>query len=178
MSLYHSQLNVELLKMNQNKQWRRILGKDIIDVRLNDVEAILRVLAMSYFMNDYKATISGFLNAFSNSTKKWTNDDICFAKDLWDAFLDSTSGCVASDFRTGSSRLSITVFESVFYAACQSSILNKEVNIPIITSEYIEMLKSDNTFIEHSTGKTTRRESVFRRAERASEILEEYIHAY
>lgn len=177
MSLYHSSMNVELLKLNENHEWRRLLGKDVIDVRLTDVEAILRVLAMSFYKNEYRATISGFLNAFSNSTKTWDDAKVNFTKELWNSFFTSTSQCTVDDFRTGGNRLSITLFESVFYAASFSSIQSGVVNMPEITSEYIQKLKVDEEFVEHSTGKTTRRESVNRRAERAREILEEYLNA-
>ncbi|HGZ6486527.1 TPA: DUF262 domain-containing protein [Vibrio parahaemolyticus] len=176
MSLYHSKLNVELLRLNESQEWRRILGKDVIDVRLNDVEAILRVLAMSFYKEQYRATISGFLNAFSNSTKSWDDDKVNFTIHLWNAFFESATSCTAEDFRLGGNRLSITIFESVFYAACYSSIQTGIIDIPNITSAYVERLKSDAEFIEHSTGKTTRRESVNRRVERAREILEEYLH--
>lgn len=176
MSLYHSKLNVELLRLNENQEWRRILGKEVIDVRLNDVEAILRVLAMSFYKEQYRATISGFLNAFSNSTKSWDDEKVNFTIRLWNAFFESATSCTAEDFRLGGNRLSITIFESVFYAACFSSIQTGTINVPEITSAYVERLKSDTEFIEHSTGKTTRRESVNRRVERAREILEEYLH--
>ncbi|TXY12719.1 DUF262 domain-containing protein [Vibrio mimicus] len=176
MSLYHSSLNVELLKLNENRDWRRLLGKDVIDVRLSDVEAILRVLAMSFYINEYKTTISGFLNSFAKSTKTWDESNVQFVRDLWSAFYSRTTECNAESFRTGGNRLSITVFESVFYAACYKSIKSRIIDIPNITAEYVERVKSDSEFIEHSTGKTTRRESVRRRAERAKEILEEYLN--
>ncbi|EHR1009671.1 DUF262 domain-containing protein [Vibrio parahaemolyticus] len=177
MSLYHSNMNVELLKLNENADWRRLLGKEVIDVRLSDVEAILRVLAMSFYKDQYRATISGFLNAFSNSTKTWDDAKVTFTKELWNAFFANSTQCTEEDFRTGGNRMSITVFESVFYAATYSSIQTGIVDLPTITPEYVERLKADEEFIEHSTGKTTRRESVNRRAERAREILEEFLNA-
>ncbi len=177
MSLYHSNMNVALIKLNENQDWRRLLGKEVIDVRLNDVEAILRVLAMSFYKDKYRATISGFLNAFSNSTKMWDSEKVLFTKELWDAFFANSTQCIEEDFRAGSNRLSITIFESVFYAASYSSIQKGVVDMPVITSEYIQKLKADEEFIEHSTGKTTRRESVNRRSERAREILEEHLNA-
>ncbi|MBN8033458.1 DUF262 domain-containing protein [Vibrio vulnificus] len=176
MSLYHSSLNVELLKLNEHSEWRRLLGKEVIDVRLSDVEAILRVLAMSFYINEYKTTISGFLNSFAKSTKQWNDSDVQFVRDLWGAFFASTASCTAENFKTGGNRLSITVFESVFYAACYRSIQSGTIDIPRITPEYVDIVKADPVFIEHSTGKTTRRESVRRRAERAKEILEEYLN--
>ncbi|NOJ14200.1 DUF262 domain-containing protein [Vibrio splendidus] len=178
MSLYHSKFNVSLIKLNENTVWReRILGKDNIDTRLNDVEAILRTIAMVHSRKDYKNTISGFLNTFSNSTKSFTQEDTDFFKDLWDAFMVACEGLQVEDFRTGANRLSITLFESVFYAACVSSVEQRIVNIPPITPQFLTLLKADEQFISTSTGKTTRKESVVKRTDRARLLLKEFIDA-
>lgn len=176
MSLYHSKFNVSLIKLNENPVWRNvILGKEVVDMRLNDVEAILRTIAMVHSRKDYKNTISGFLNTFSNATKSFSDDEIAFFHELWDSFMRACKGLETEDFRTGANRLSITLFESVFYAACRSSVEKGVVDIQPITSEFINILKSDEIFIESSTDKTTRRESVVKRTNRAREVLREFI---
>lgn len=178
MSLYHSEFNVSLIKLNENEVWRNIiLGKEVVDMRLNDVEAILRTLAMVNSREDYKNTISGFLNTFSNATKLFTKEDSEFYKELWNSFMRACTEVKITDFRTGANRLSITLFESVFYAACRESVEKKVINIPKITTEFLNRLKMDAAFIESSTGKTTRRESVIKRTDRARYMLKEYINA-
>lgn len=138
MSLYHSKFNVSLIKLNENDIWRKvILGKDIVDMRLNDVEAILRTLAMVHSREEYKTTISGFLNTFSNATKSFSEEDTAFFRELWEGFMMACGNVQAEDFRTGANRLSITLFESVFYAACRSSVEQRIVNIPPVTSEML-----------------------------------------
>jgi hypothetical protein len=175
MSLYHSRFNVSLIKLNEDEVWRNtILGKDIVDMRLNDVEAILRTLAMVNSRENYKTTISGFLNMFSNATKSFSQEDTDFFKELWYGFMLACDGLKVEDFRTGANRLSITLFESVFYAACRSSVEQRVVNVTPITSEYLVLLKADPIFIEASTGKTTRRENVVTRTDRARELLQEF----
>lgn len=177
MSLYHSKFNVSLIKLNENDIWRNtILGKDIVDMRLNDVEAILRTLAMVHSREKYKTTISGFLNTFSNAMKSFTQEDTDFFRDLWNSFMVACKKLEVEDFRTGANRLSITLFESVFYAACRSSVEQRVVNVPSITSEYLTLLKADQIFIDASTGKTTRRESVEKRTDRARDLLKEFIN--
>ncbi|MCD9545022.1 DUF262 domain-containing protein [Photobacterium carnosum] len=178
MSLYHSNFNVSLIKLNENDVWRNvILGKNIVDMRLNDVEAILRTLAMVHCREKYKTTISGFLNSFSNATKSFTQEDTDFFKELWNSFMLACDGLKVEDFRTGANRLSITLFESVFYAACRSSVEQRIVAVPPITSEYLAILKADQKFIEASTDKTTRKESVVNRTDRARDLLQEFINA-
>ncbi|MGR5080884.1 DUF262 domain-containing protein [Photobacterium swingsii] len=172
MSLYQSKFLVHLLSLNEHSEWRRILGKELQDLRLNDVEAILRTLAMTEYHSNYKASIYGFLNTYSNSVKTYTEDHIAFISQVWDEFMNACSNLDESDFRTGGSRMSITLFESLFYAATASSFENRNIDIRSIPASFVETLKADSRFIEYSTGKTTRKESVLGRLSRARELYE------
>ncbi|HBN0972720.1 TPA: DUF262 domain-containing protein, partial [Escherichia coli] len=71
MSLYHSDFLSNLVSLNENKTWRKILSKNVVDMRLSDIEAILRTFAMSLFTSQYKSSVSGFLNNFSNYAKNY-----------------------------------------------------------------------------------------------------------
>ncbi|ELG4655682.1 DUF262 domain-containing protein [Vibrio fluvialis] len=173
MSMYHSKFNSSLLKLNANEKWRELLGKPVEDLRLTDVEAILRTFAMLCYSDSYKNSISGFLNSFSNHTKEFDERKRQLLADIWVEFMKACNMLTDDDFKTGGNRMSITLFESVFYAACTDSLKAGEVNIAPISREYIRTLKSDDEFIEHSTGKTTRKESVLRRIERAYKLLKE-----
>ncbi|MCV4593575.1 DUF262 domain-containing protein, partial [Escherichia coli] len=51
MSLYHSEFLEMLLNLNEHPHWRLILAKKVIDVRLNDVEALLRSFAMVIYLD-------------------------------------------------------------------------------------------------------------------------------
>lgn len=172
MSLYQSPYLVSITKLNKNNKWRELLGKPIEDLRLSDVEAILRSLAMLQYSHNYKNTVAGFLNSFANHVKNNDANDIAFTVDLWNAFMDACSTLTESDFFTGAQRLSITLFESVFYAACISSFQQKVILVPNITKSYIDKLKSDTMFISYSTGKTTRKDNVEGRLLTAKRILE------
>lgn len=172
MSLYHSHFLRNLIKLNDNKKWREILSKEVVDMRLSDVEAILRTFAMSLFTTQYKSSVSGFLNNFSNYAKKYDNDDILFFTNVWERFMLAVQDIEDVDFRTGGNRMSITLFESIFHAVTIDSIKNKNIQIKPITVDYINKLKSDAAFIEYSTDKTTRKEHVVGRLNRAKEILE------
>lgn len=173
MSLYQSPLLSSLLTLNKNKKWRELLGKDVEDLRLSDVEAVLRTLAMLYFSNNYKSSVAGFLNSFANHSKYFTPEQVSFTDELWNEFMSACSELSEQDLFTGAKRLSITLFESVFYAACIDSVKNKKIEIPKISKEFIETLKSDQVFISYSTGKTTRKENVEGRLSRAKEIMEQ-----
>jgi len=88
--------------------------------------------------------------------------------------MDACSDLNEESFRTGGSRLSITLFESVFSASVEESLRSGKIDIKKISPAYIERLKSDAAFIGYSTGKTTRGEFVRGRIKRAKEILKEF----
>lgn len=174
MSLYHSNFLNMLIEFNEHKKWRQILAKEVIDLRLNDVEALLRSFAMALDLENYKSSVTGFLNNFSNKTKLFSSEENQFYRELWNAFLDACSELNEEHFKTGRNRLSITLFESVFAASTKNSIATKKFNIKKITPEYIEKLKNDESFTLFSTGKTNRRDFVRGRINRATEVLEEF----
>ncbi|EOY3629128.1 DUF262 domain-containing protein [Enterobacter hormaechei] len=173
MSLYHSDFLLRLISLNEHQTWRGILSKSIVDMRLSDIEAILRTFAMCLFTSQYKSSVSGFLNNFSNYAKSYNTQDINLFSDIWNGFMDSVNGIDEIHFRTGGNRMSITLFESIFYAATYDSFRDKELKIKQININYINVLKNDAEFLEFSTDKTTRREHVIGRLERARMILEE-----
>lgn len=53
-----------LKEMNEDENWRRIIGQPKIDKRLRDVELVLRCLAFSEKRESYEKPMKGFLNKF------------------------------------------------------------------------------------------------------------------
>ena len=172
MSLYQSPFISSLIDLNKNHHWRKLLGKPVEDLRLSDVEAILRATAMLQFSKNYKNSVTGFLNNFSNHTKSYNQDDVNFTARLWESFMQACRNLSENDFFTGAKRLSMPLFESVFYAACIDSYERRQISIPDITKEYIEKLKSTEKFIKSSTGNTTRKDNVESRLSIAKTVLE------
>jgi len=171
MSLYHSDFLRALLEMNKDARWRTLLGKENPDIRLNDVEAILRVFAMASFLENYKATVNGFINKFANHAKSFTEDDISYYKELWDNFLSACSDLELSDFRINSNRFSIMIFESIFFASVKDAIENRSTVALPLSQTYIQSLKADQDFQRFTYGKTTLKDSVVGRLNRAKDIL-------
>lgn len=171
MSLYNSDFLRALLDMNKNERWRKILGKATPDIRLNDVEAILRVFAMASYLEHYKATVNGFVNKFANHAKSFDGNKIDYFKSIWSKFFDGFENLEASNFRIKSNRFSIMLFESVFYAATKNAILANDLNIMPINKAFINNLKDDSEFKNYTQGKTTLKDSVTGRLVRAEIIL-------
>jgi len=173
MSLYHSEFLRALLDMNKDARWRKILGKANPDIRLNDVEAILRVFAMSTFVENYKATVNGFINKFANHAKSFDNEKIDYYKKVWASFLDNCEGLDITNFQLSSKRFSIMLFESVFYASCKETLDDNDFNTKVISSSFIDCLKGNEDFQGFSQGKTTLQSSVVGRLKKALEVINE-----
>ncbi len=171
MSLYHSEFLRALLEMNKDVRWRALLGKENPDIRLNDVEAILRVFAMASFLENYKATVNGFINKFANHAKNFKKEDITYFKELWDKFLSACSELAHSDFRINSNRFSIMIFESIFFASVKDAIEAKHTDVIDLSKTYIQSLKADEDFQKYTYGKTTLKDNVVGRLNRAKDIL-------
>lgn len=58
-----------LKKMNEDPDWRAIIGQEKIDKRLRDVELILRCLALSETGEKYEKPMKGFLNKFMEDNR-------------------------------------------------------------------------------------------------------------
>lgn len=173
MSLYQSPFMTSLVELNKNPVWRRLLGNKIEDLRLGDVELILRVMAMAMFSDNYRNSVTGFLNSFSNYAVTFNEKNISDFTTVWSNFMGSCEFLDERDLITGGNRISITLFESLFFAYVQYM-----YTVPIeeslryrFTKEKIAALKIDPEFILSSTGKTTSKDNVKNRLKRASEFL-------
>ncbi|MEK6303233.1 MAG: DUF262 domain-containing protein [Acidobacteriota bacterium] len=67
--VYHSSFFILIERLNENPDWRAILGQIKPDKRLKDVELILRFLAMRENWENYEKPMKSFLNQFMQSKK-------------------------------------------------------------------------------------------------------------
>ncbi len=178
MSLYHSDFLNALLIMNKNDKWRGLLGKDSPDIKLSDVEAILRAFAMVTYIDNYKGTINGFLNSYAHHAKDFTSVDIEKYKNMWEKFVENCN-LSSSDLKIKSKKFSIMLFESIFYAACKDAIDNEfDLNlVKNIDANFVKSLKEDESFKNHTQGKTTLPDNVTGRLKQSYTLLNSTIYA-
>ena len=68
--IYHGNFNKLLNEINQYMpSWRKIVGKENPDARQRDVELILRILALSQEVQNYKKPMKDFLNSFMDRNR-------------------------------------------------------------------------------------------------------------
>lgn len=196
MSLYHSPFLQKLVDMNKEVIWRNKLGKPDPDLRLKDVEMILRLFSILFSgyspsnanhnkLVEYQNTIIGFLNGTAKVAKDFSNNEVDFLFQLWQKFLEKLEYIQVpinfSEYDSrNSTRISITFLESIFYAVCFDAYVgykNNPTNHLIelqLDDNYIEKIKQSSEFKEVATGKTSTKENMQKRLKIAYEIHREY----
>jgi uncharacterized protein with ParB-like and HNH nuclease domain len=68
--VYSGEFNLQLMSLNKNPEWRRLLGRPVPDRRLYDVELILRFFALLNGLKDYKPSMRIFLSKYQEENKR------------------------------------------------------------------------------------------------------------
>lgn len=179
MSLYSCKFLNLLTELNQNPIWRIFFGKQNPDNRLKDIELILRLFAMlivgskevhSYYPNTskilYQNSILSFLNNFANFSKEFDDAQLeNFAK-IWLSFMQSIENIDISVFSNTNEdnpkikKISIPVFEAIFYGLYRDKIRESNVEKLNINADTIKELKNVEGFLEVCNDKTTSKSHV------------------
>jgi uncharacterized protein DUF262 len=168
LSLYHSDFYDQIFQINLRDEWRALLGQPEPDLHMRDIETLLRAIAVWQIGADYKSSMVKFLNRFSREAKSYSERKLDSIYSGIDWFLSSTPRSTGSALRTGQSRFSVPLFESVFAAACTLHDSGKDVSI---TPEIVEKIKHDPDFQIHAREQTTHVSNVLGRRRRAMQIL-------
>lgn len=169
-SLYYCDFYKMISELNDFDGWRNLLGKPVKDLHSNDVELILRVLALLVDGDKYAPKMASFLNAFSQKSKSFDSSFIQFLKDIFIAFIDACKNLEdKAFFRNG--RFSKPFFESVFCATCEDSYKKHDINIGDIDAQSFNALKCDETFINNMQAGSSSSDSITNRRNRAKELL-------
>lgn len=170
-SLYHSDFMKMVAQFNSDHRWRRIIAQDEPDLRMRDVEVLLRGFAMLTQGDKYTPSMTRFLNKFAKDMKQTSKDEIELLKNMLSSFLDECMQLPGGIFGTRTKKLNISVFESVFSAICNTGYLNRSGEVLPITQDKIEKLKDDPEFTDSASTKSTNKDKVEIRLRRAREIL-------
>lgn len=171
-SLYHSNFYKLLYELNALSEWRRIIGDEFPDLRLRDVELLLRGCAMLLRGSEYKPSIVRFLNQFSKDMRSAREDELALIRRVFTLFLEASGHLPEGIFGTGTKRINVSVFESVFTACCTSAFESQGVDpVLALDAAKINALKADDDFIAASTARTADSANVTMRLRKAKEIL-------
>lgn len=171
MSLYYSDFYRMILTLNQDIRWRRLLNQDAPDIHFKDVEILIRAFAMLFNYKEYSSPMSKFLNAFSKDAMQFNDKQTEYLKDLFSSFLDNCSHIGPEKFASKSGQFRISLFESIFVAACLSpftrrALLNKRISVVSV-----EALGSDQELQDATQGSVASARSVATRISRALTLI-------
>ena len=91
--VYHGRLNELLNSLNEDANWRKIIGKPVADARMRDTEMILRFVALYFYGEQSKKPMKDFL---STSMKKKRNLPEADAEALGRKFRETCAQIVST----------------------------------------------------------------------------------
>jgi uncharacterized protein with ParB-like and HNH nuclease domain len=168
--VYYSGFYEMLSEMNLDPRWRRLTKPDP-DIRMRDLESLLRGFAMLVHGNDYRSPMVKFLNSFSEESKKFSEQQRTYLKQLFNSFMNHCEDLPQSAFGSASGRFSISMYEAIFAAVCEKAYRDKTLDISPVSVEKLDRLKLDPQFLKASQSQTTDKENVDLRLRKAKEIL-------
>ena len=171
-SMYHSEFYDMLNEINVNEGWRNVLQSPVPDLHMKDVEVLLRGFAMLTDGDEYRPSMTRFLNQFSKKCETNRNEDNERLRSLFRSFLRAIRNLPPAVFVNPSTgHFNIALFEAVFTATSQPAYRNGGMVEGKLDAKKIQRLRTDREFGAASQTATTRTDNVKKRLAIASRIL-------
>lgn len=172
-SLHHSKFDNLLKRINLDERWRRLLGQANPDLRLKDIEILLRGFAMLYEGEKYRAPMVNFLNKFASTSQKFKVEEINYLEQLFYSFLNSCEMLEPTAFFSKNGKFNISIYEAVFTATCKPYLKEKTLIDYYIDQKPVQDLKENPDFVKSTHSSTASTDYVKLRLNIAVEILGE-----
>ncbi|WP_454989704.1 DUF262 domain-containing protein [Capnocytophaga sputigena] len=171
-SLYHSNFYELLYKLNLKDEWRKLLSTGTPDINMKEVEILLRGFAMLIDRENYKPSMTKFLNGFSYKAKKNSDDENKLLENIFNTFISSLLSLGDNKIFWTNNRFNISVYEAVFATLCESAYKEKDASKVLYADKSrINTLKKNKEFIDAYSQRTTSKANVQKRNEIAKRIL-------
>lgn len=175
MSLYYSDFYKAIIEMNRSPRWREILNQQIPDIHFKDVEILIRSFAMlhhcSKSITTYGPPMSKFLNTFSKTASAFDEKNVKYHVDLFESFLKSCEDIRPEKFATENGQFRISLFESIFVAACADAFINGTIVEKLIDVQSVDELRRDTQLLDATQGSVASKKNVDTRINRAKTLL-------
>lgn len=140
----------KLRELNEDKNWREILGKKLIDKHQNDVELLLRAFGLCHYLDEYEKPMKEFLSKVAKKYQNITTGKVeKFANDFEKATKIIKEQLRQKPFSVRGP-LNTSLFDSIF-----CTIVSNVNNVPKNLNERYETLLLDEKFIKYTTEGTT-----------------------
>lgn len=170
-SLYHSKFYDMLYRINLDANWRSLTPQDTPDLNMKDVEILLRGFAMLINHDNYRPSLTRYLNDFSAKAKKYTDAEIEYLESLFKAFAAAAVTLDTKLFFTKAGRFNIAIYESIFVALTEDAYKADKVEIKATDIGNVQLLKENKDFIAASQSSTASSTNVILRINKAKELL-------
>ena len=164
--VYSGRLNKLLIELNKYSVWREILGKPNIDSRQNDVQLILRYMALFHNSQNYKKPMKDFLSKFMGKNRNPTETFLAEEKNRFMKTCENLIKYLGKRPLHPKGALNASFFDSVFIAFAKNY-----RSLPDNIIERFEMLKANEEFQIKIGGATTDPEVVQTRLRISEEVL-------
>lgn len=172
-SLYHSKFFESLFGLNQQNKWRELLGSPDPDSRMKDMEVILRSLALREGTAGYAGSMTGFVNRFCKSSKKFGQTKVSKTEGEWSWFMSLNRDCDRTTYQTGSGRFSPLLFESVYVSTLH--LRDQGRTVPTLRPEWITDIGRNPDWAKTAHEGSTKTINVKLRLEKTKELLAEFV---
>ncbi len=171
-SMYHSPFYDMLYQINQETGWRKILGSEVPDLHMKDIEILLRGFAMLIDGKSYSPSMVRFLNQFSRKSEANSNEQNAYLKSLFLSFVDAVSEVPEDIFiNEKNNRFNLALFEAVFTAASTNAFAERRPLRGKLTADPINSLATDQDFNTAAVEGTTNTSNVAARLKRARALI-------
>lgn len=154
-----------LRELNQNPQWRQILGEAPPDLRERDVELLLRFFALRD-LSDYRKPMKDFLSRFMRKNRDAPEAALAHSGQVFQETCAQVVAALGEKPFHGKSGLNAAVLDAVLVAFSK----NLE-RVPGDAAARYQQLRKDADFIASTQQGTTEPAAVQRRLARANTIL-------
>ena len=138
-----------LRQLNQDANWREILGNKNIDRHQRDVELVLRILALFENVNNYEKPMKEFLNKSMKYHRKGDNQKLNRFVELFPQVTKSVVKTLGSKPFHVRGPLNAAVLDSVFTVAMENS-----KSIKLFGENYKLLIKNDDYMKKTQLGTT------------------------
>jgi uncharacterized protein with ParB-like and HNH nuclease domain len=140
----------KLRQLNENKHWRDILGKKLIDKHQNDVELLLRAFGLCHHLEEYEKPMKEFLSKVTKRYQNITTGKVeKFSIDFEKAVKIINEQLRQKPFSVRGP-LNTSLYDSIF-----CTIVSNVNILPKDLSDRYEALLKDAKFIDYTTLATT-----------------------
>ena len=164
-AVFRGKIVTELALLNQDPNWRIILGQSKVDKNQKDIELVLRLFSLYQNWGNYEKPMVSYLNKSMENNKLFTSDKALQFKDIFPKVTKFIVDHIDRPFRP-KGVINIATLEAVMITFLE----NYDAVYYHGDKNYITLM-ADDDFKKYSSGPTADTQLLRKRLTRAKEIL-------